>query len=163
MKQAMLITALLGLLSVPAGTWAQGRPNLVVEIQVERVVEKPDGKGGITTILEPATETQRDDVLVYTLRWKNDGDGPARGAVLSDPVPEGTTLLRGSLEGAADVTYSTDGEQFSAWPQIRIADAQGNETWKDAPASAVRHIRLRLAEAVPPGGQGEASFKVLVQ
>lgn len=164
MKYAVWITVLLGLLGASAQTWAQGRPNLVVEVQVQRVVEKADGKGGIETVLEPAQKTQRDDVLVYRLRWKNTGDLAAKGAVLSDPVPEGTTLLRGSMEGApAEVTYSIDGEDFSAWPQEKVADGKGNETWKDAPESSVRHIRLRLAEAVPPGGQGEASFKVLVQ
>jgi len=158
-----LAIVLVGVLGVHVDAWAQGRPNLVVEIEVQRVVEKPDGMGGIKTVMEPAQKTQSDDVLVYTLRWKNDGDGPAKGAVLSDPVPEGTTLLRGSLEAAAEVTYSTDGEQYSKWPQKKVADALGKETWQDVPASSVRHIRLRLAEAVPPGGQGEASFKVLVQ
>ena len=164
MKQLVFISTFLGLMGFHAMVWGQGRPNLVVEIQVERVVEQVDGSGRVKTVLEPAETTQRDDVLVYTLRWRNTGDAAASGAVLNDPIPAGTTLLRGSLEGeGSEATYSVDGEHYSRWPREKVADANGQETWKDVAESSVRHIRLKLAEAVPPGGQGEASFKVLVQ
>lgn len=164
MRHVFICLFLLGLAGVAETTWAQGRPNLVVEIQVEREVYVEDASGGVKATREQVQETRRDDVLVYTLRWKNQGDGVARGAVLSDPVPSGTVLLRGSLEGSpAQVTFSVDGENYSEWPQKKTTDGSGNETWTDVPESAVRHIRWRLAEAVPPGGAGETSFKVLVQ
>ena len=164
MRYAFVCLLILGLAGAASSAWAQGRPNLVVEIQVEREVYQPDTQGGTKATRQQVQETSRDDVLVYTLRWKNQGDGVARGAVLSDPIPSGTVLLRGSLEGAAaQVTYSVDGKNFSKWPQTKTADGNGTETWTDVPESDVRHIRWRLAEAVPPGGIGEASFKVLVQ
>ncbi len=164
MKHAFICLLTLGLIGAGSAAWAQGRPNLVVEIQVEREVYQKDAQGSVKATREQVQETSRDDVLVYTLRWKNQGDGVARGAVLSDPIPSGTVLLRGSLEGAAaQVTYSIDGENFSEWPQKKTADGNGNEALTDVPESAVRHIRWRLAEAVLPGGVGETSFKVLVQ
>ena len=164
MRSVVVCMLLLALTAAATDTWAQGRPNLTVEIRVEREVYKADAQGASQTVREQVQETRRDDVLVYTLQWHNKGDGVARGAVLSDPIPAGTVLLRGSLEGVpAQVTYSVDGENYSKWPQEKVADANGNETWVDVPESAVRHIRWGLAEAVPPGGIGETSFKVLVQ
>jgi uncharacterized repeat protein (TIGR01451 family) len=164
MRHAFTGLLMLALVGVAASAWAQGRPNLVVEIRVEREIYGEDTQGRTKETRVEVQETSRDDVLVYTLHWKNQGDGVARGAVLSDPIPSGTALLRGSLEGApAQVTYSVDGENYSEWPQTKSADVNGKETWTDVPESAVRHIRWRLAEAVPPGGSGEASFKVLVQ
>ena len=156
MRNAVVCMLVLVLASVGSEAWAQGRPNLAVEIRVERETYKEDGQGAVRAVREPVQETSRDDVLVYTLQWRNKGDGVARGAVLSDPIPAGTVLLRGSLEGVpAQVTYSTDGENYSTWPQQKVADANGNETWVDVSESAVRHIRWRLAEAVPPGGVGD--------
>ena len=164
MRNAVVCMLALVLAAVGPEAWAQGRPNLTVEIRVERETYKEDGQGAVQAVREPVQETSRDDVLVYTLQWHNKGDGVARGAVLSDPIPAGTVFLRGSLEGVpAQVTYSTDGENYSEWPQQKVTDANGNETWVDVSESAVRHIRWRLAEAVPPGGVGETSFKVLVQ
>ena len=164
MRNVVVRMLLFVLVSAATNAWAQGRPNLVVEIQVEREVYREDAQGGMKATREQVKETSQDDVLVYTLRWHNAGDGVARGAVLSDPIPDGTVLLRGSLEGVpAQVTYSMDGKNYSEWPQEKVADANGNETWVDVSESAVRHIRWRLAEAVPPGGVGAASFKVLVQ
>ena len=164
MRNIVVCLLMLTLTAAAAAGWAQERPNLAVEIRVEREVYKADAQGTLQTVREQVQETRRDDVLVYTLQWHNNGDGVARGTVLSDPIPAGTVLLRGSLEGVpAQVTYSIDGENYSEWPQHKVVDTNGKETWVDVPESAVRHIRWRLAEAVPPGGIGETSFKVLVQ
>ena len=148
-----------------SAAWATGQPKLDVNVQVEREVRQVDRAGKETVVRQPVgREAKPGDVLVYTLRYRNVGDGPAVAAVLSDPVPPGTVFVPGSLEAAgAQALFSTDGSDFSAWPRVRVARPDGRVEEVQAPAAAIRHIRLALREQVPPGGAGTASFKVIVQ
>lgn len=147
-----------------ATAWADGRPDLKVEIEVAREVSKLDANGETKVELEPAAAVRAGEVLVYTLRYRNDGDGTATGATLDDPVPQGTVLIRESVVGeGAHITFSMDGQAFSEWPKVKSTTLDGKVQWVDAPASAVKHVRWRLAQAVPPGGEGRASFKVVVE
>jgi uncharacterized repeat protein (TIGR01451 family) len=152
-------------LALCCGTaWADGRPDLKVQIGVEREVTVVDADGKTQVMREPVEKAEAGDVLVYTLRYHNVGEASAAGAVLSDPVPEGTVLIRSSVAGDnAEITFSTDGDTYSPWPQQERRAADGKVERVDAPTSSVRHVRWKLAQAVPPGAAGEASFKVIVQ
>jgi uncharacterized repeat protein (TIGR01451 family) len=144
--------------------WANGKPSLRVTVDVAREVTKlgPDGRAEVE--LASAKEVRSGDVLVYTLRYENLGDGDARRAVLSDPVPVGTVLIRDSVVGAGtEITFSIDGETYDQWPRIQRRNDAGEIEWVEAPAAAVKHIRWKLAQAVPPGGSGSAVFKVVVR
>ena len=104
MRNVVVCMLLLVLVSAAADTWAQGRPNLVVEIQVEREVYREDAQGGVKATREQVQETSQDDVLVYTLRWRNAGDGVARGAAIglhpADHASVQRRVARGGDEGA---------------------------------------------------------------
>ena len=45
MRYTFVCLLILGLAGAASSAWAQGRPNLVVEIQVEREVYQPDTQG----------------------------------------------------------------------------------------------------------------------
>ena len=159
-----LLGALAAVVAATSVAWGEGKPNLSVQVEVAREVETLALDGTPSVTLEPAREAGRGDVLVYTLRYHNLGDAPARQAVLTDPVPEGTVLVRDSVGGEGmEITFSRDGRTYGAWPREQRRNPDGTSTWVDAPASAVKHVRWKLAHAVPPGGSGSATFKVIVQ
>ena len=143
---------------------AAGNPNLNVTIDVAREVSKLGSDGIAKVTLEPAVEARAGDVLVYTLRYENVGDGEARSAVFSDPVPPGTVLVRDSVVGpGTEIRFSMDGKTYGEWPRIQRPNDAGELVWVDASPAAVKHIRWKLAATVPPGGSGSALFKVVVQ
>ena len=159
-----IVRLVCGLAVVSTTVWAAGKPNLSVQIEVAREVAEVALDGTARLALEPAAEARSGDILVYTLGYRNTGDAPARQAVLSDPVPEGTVLIRESVVGdGMEILYSRDGHTYGAWPRVQRRNADGAMEWVDAPASDVKHIRWKLAQAVPPGGSGYAVFKVVVQ
>ncbi len=159
-----LFGALAAVVTTASFAWGEGKPNLNVQVEVAREVETIALDGTPRVTLEPAREARRGDVLVYTLRYRNLGDAPARQAVLTDPVPEGTVVVRESVAGEGmEITFSRDGSAYGAWPREQRRNPDGTHTWVDAPPSEVKHIRWKLAHAVPPGGSGSATFKVIVQ
>ena len=154
---------LLGVL-LCAGSVLAASPELRVEIDVQREVREVNRKGEARLVRRPVGVTKPGDVLVYTLRYRNVGTGPAVGATLSDPIPDGTVLVPGSVEAApAHVLYSLDGKTYSARPIVRRTNASGVEEEVDAPAELVRHIRVALPDELPAGSSGSTSFKVIVQ
>ena len=139
MKLQWLCTLTLALCCGTA--WADGRPDLKVQIGVEREVTVVDAEGKKQVMLEPVEKAKAGDVLVYTLRYHNVGEAPAAGAVLSDPVPEGTVLIRSSVAGDnAEITFSTDGETYSPWPQQERRAADGKLVWRFRAAQADRRV-----------------------
>ena len=165
-KQAVRTTLVHGLVALAMATTAAaaGNPNLNVTVDVVREVSNVAADGSAKVTLEPAAEARTGDVLVYTLRYENVGDGEARSAVLSDPIPTGTVLIRDSVVGSGtEISFSVDGKAYGEWPRIQRRNDDGELVWVDAPPSAVKHIRWKLAQNVPPGGSGSALFKVVVQ
>jgi uncharacterized repeat protein (TIGR01451 family) len=147
-----------------ATAWAAGKPDLRVEVRLEREVREMGMDGVEHAFLQPVNEVHPGDLLVCTALYRNAGDGSAVNATVTQPVPEGTVLVPNSVQVVrATVEYSTDGKNFGTWPQVARADASGQSLTVDAPPVAVRHVRFVLREPVPAGGTGSASFKVVVQ
>jgi uncharacterized repeat protein (TIGR01451 family) len=154
------VCLVLGLMT-PA--WAAG-PNLEIVVRAQHEVRRTDAKGKQVVALEPLTATHPGETLVYSVEYRNTGDAPAVNAVLATPIPDGTTLVRGTTTApGGDVHYSIDGKTWSAWPKTRAAGVAGAIAEVDVPPAAVRHMRVQLRDAVPVGGRGSASFKVIVK
>lgn len=156
--------AVLPLGMLVATAWAAGKPDLRVEVRVEREVREM-GKDGVEhVVLQPAKDVHPGDVLVCTAQFRNAGDGPAVNAAVTQPVPDGTVLVPNSVEvSGAAIEYSMDGKTFGKWPQVARADAAGRPGTVDVAPAAVRHVRFVLREPMPVAGTGSASFKVVVQ
>jgi len=90
------------------------------------------------------TNAQPGDTVTYTLTCKNIGSGDATNVILTNPVPNGTSYLEGSVEGNGTET-SLDREAATA-PQ----------------SGAVTMLRWKLKEALRAGREQVVSFKVVV-
>jgi uncharacterized repeat protein (TIGR01451 family) len=150
-------------LGLVAPAWAKG-PKLDVVVLAQHEVRRTEASGKEIVVLEPVTATHPGETLVFSVAYRNTGDAPAVNPVLATPIPEGTTLVRGTATApGGDVRYSLDGKTWSAWPKVRAAGVTGGDAEIEAPAAAVRHMRVELRQPVPAGGSGNASFKVIVK
>lgn len=158
--------ALLGGMLVAAPPAAAAEPQIVLSIQMEEELNLADASGNLQVVRQKAERSEPGDVLVYTLTYTNRGSSPVADATVDDPIPAGTVLLPGSVQGEhADVTFSVDGgESFAPFPvEIEVAAEDGTKVRKKASADSYTHIRWTARKPLAPGESRAASFKVLVQ
>ena len=144
---------------------AAGAPKIEIAVQVERELVHPDSTGKKIVERKPVDIANPGDVLVYTLKATNVGEGPALEARLEDPLPPGTELILDSLDhGHATPAASLDGgktwQPFPARVERRGSDGKVESV--PAPADTYTHLRWTLADPLAPGESKNVQFKVRV-
>ena len=141
-------------------------PKLALKITTQKEVIVKDKEGKSRIEWHDVDKTDPGDVLKFTIAYTNIGSSEARGAVIDDPVPAGTTYIGNSAEGKDTViTFSIDGKNYEAPPMIKYKakQADGKEVEYHATPDMYKHIRWRLTKAVPSRASGTVSFKVTVK
>lgn len=151
-----IVLALFALLS-PLSAHAAAGIALESKVLVERVEATPDG-GTVTTREEPGVVTPGDR-LVFVLSYRNDGDEPATGFVMTNPVPD-SVIFAGTDD--PDAVVSVDGGK--TWgPLQSLTVVQPDGVSRPAETADVTHIRWSFARPVPGGAAGELSFRGVVE
>lgn len=163
-KAAILVVAAVFMLS-GISAWAAAQPKLKLETSAAKVKEVvKDGKVVDETV--PADKIGSGDTIVYTITYKNVGQGVAKNAKVVDPVPEHTVYVVGSAGGAnTEVAFSTDGgKSYQATPvMVRYKDQSGKFVEKTAPAEAYTNVQWTVKKDIAPGESGQVVFKVKVK
>ena len=144
----------------------EDKPNLVLNLSVEKQIIVKDEEGKAKVEWKKVTETGPGDVLRYTLFYVNNGAAEALNASIVDPVPEGTIYIGSSAEGKdSQITYSLDGKTFRTPSMLtyKVKQADGSETEHNATPEMYTHINWKLSTPVPPGGSGTLNFNVKVK
>jgi uncharacterized repeat protein (TIGR01451 family) len=140
-------------------------PKVAVEIKALREVKvKKDGKE--TVRLEPVEKAKSGEVMLYSVAYRNEGDAPAKNAVITDPLPKGVICLsKTAVSAGAETEFSFDGA--ATWAKLPLVKkertADGKMEEKPVPDSAITHVRWTLKKDLPPGASGEIIFKVKVK
>ena len=86
----MLVFALIPLMvCTSAAAAVDDKPNLVLNLTVEKQVTVKDDEGNTEVRWRQVAETAPGDILRYTIAYVNAGRSEARNAVIVDPVPRG--------------------------------------------------------------------------
>jgi len=157
------VVALTLFLAVPFSTWA--KPSVVLEITTAReVVETSDGKE--LRKIVPAVKIDPGQTLIYTLKYRNDGDETATNALISNPIHKDTVYLVGTATGVgSEITFSIDGGKSFKKPTLltyEITAPGGKSVKKTATPEEYTDIQW-LFSAIAPGQKGEVSFQVKVK
>ena len=166
MQRALMVLLGMFIIFLPLLAWGDEKPKLELKITTQKEVIVKDKEGKARTEWIEAAKTNPGDVLKFTIAYTNAGSTEARGAVIDDPIPEGTTYIGNSAEGKdAAVTFSIDGKNFEAPPMIKYKakQADGKEVEYQASPDMYRHIRWKLTKPVPAKTSGTVSFKVTVK
>ena len=141
-------------------------PQITLAVSAEKDVVETDADGRQTTRRVNAADTVPGDVLFYTIRYRNDGDEPARNVQLDNPVPEGTAFLESSAWGeGSDILFSIDGGKTFKKPgslTYQVTTRDGKTEERRAAPEQYNAIRWTVTE-VPAGTEGSAGFAVVVQ
>lgn len=151
-----IVLALLALLS-PVSAYAAAGVALDSKVLVERVETTPDG-GSVTTREEPDVVTPGDR-LVFVLSYRNDGNEPATGFVLTNPIPD-SVAFAGTDDPRAVVSVD-GGVTWGSLGSLTVVQPDGVS--RPAQSADVTHIRWAFAQAVPSGAVGELTFRGVVE
>lgn len=143
------------LMSAPA--LAQSQVALTSEVLVERTTT--DAAGQQHRSLESPGVVTPGDPLVFVLHYQNNAASPATDFVVTNPIPDSVSFV--SSESAGSVLSVDGGRTWGELAALSVRNADGSS--RPATAADVTHIRWRIAQPIPAGGQGELRFRGVVK
>jgi uncharacterized repeat protein (TIGR01451 family) len=164
MKTAIAL-ALSVLLQAGNANAVDGASNSALEIkataEVEIKVKAADGSEQVKRV--PAAKVPPGEAVIYTLSAQNTSSKPAGDVVVTDPIPEHTEYVDGSVtsEGTR-VTFSVDGgKSFAAKESLKVRGDDGQ--MRAALPSDFTHIRWHFEKPLAPGESRAVSFRARVE
>ena len=159
MRHVINVIAALAVL-IPAGATLAAPINLQTVVHKEEVFVNATGQQ--ETRLLPVTTAVPGDQVIYTVTFANEGDQPASGVTVVDPIPPQTRYVAGSAFGpGTDITFSVDGgTSFASAEELKVTDANG--ATRAARAEEYTHIRWVFRGELEPGAQGYARFRAVL-
>jgi|LSQX01.2.fsa_nt_gb uncharacterized repeat protein (TIGR01451 family) len=137
--------------------------SLVMTVEREVTIKK-DGKTQIK--LEPVKKTSKGDILVYTLKYKNEDKEKLTSASFVTPIPEGTSYQNKSAVGkGTNILFSIDKGVLYRKPPIKYSakTSDGKTEEKVATPDMYTHIKWVLMKDLQPGDTGNVTFKTKVR
>lgn len=157
------VVALALSLAFSAGAWA--KPAIIVEMTTAREVTETVNGREVRKIV-PVASVEPGQVIIYTLRYRNDGDEKATSVVINNPVPPDTVYLVGSASGAgSEISFSIDGGKSFKQPTLltyEMTDPEGKVVRKVAAPEEYTNVQWLIREILP-GQQGEVAFQVRIK
>jgi uncharacterized repeat protein (TIGR01451 family) len=142
---------------LPVPVLAQSQVALTSEVLVERTTT--DANGAQRTALEQPGVVTPGDRLVFVLSYRNNAASPATDFVVTNPIPESVSYV--GAESAGAVLSVDGGQNWGELASLSVRNADG--TSRPATAADVTHVRWRIAQPIPAGGQGELRFRGVVK
>lgn len=164
MRRVLSIVVVLSIfLAAPFCAWA--KPVVILEITTSReVVEIINGKE-IRKIV-PSVVVEPGQTLIYTLKYRNDGDEKATNVMINNPIPKDTAYVVGSATGlGSEIAFSIDGGKSYKQPTLltyEMADPEGKSVKKMAAPEEYTNVQW-LVKEIGPGQKGEVTFQVKVK
>lgn len=156
--------ALLPLLLLPAFTAAAVaadglalKTEAFQDVMVTGKDGKPEKHRQIVTSAVPGTE------IIYIITYRNTGAKPAEKVVVNNKVPAGLAFMPGSAQGAgARAEVSVDGGRvYGALETLTVTGADGLQVAAQGPD--VTHVRWTVAAPVPPGRDGNVTYRAVLK
>jgi uncharacterized repeat protein (TIGR01451 family) len=116
--------------------------------------------------VEKASLVKPGEVLDWTIISQNDGTAPAQQYKAIGMIPNGTELVKGSVNAdrSASVLYSIDnGKSYSAQPMVPEKQADGSIKQVAAPVAMYTHLQYEWTDPLMQGSKLVASYKVRVK
>ena len=133
----LLGSSLVVLALLAGGAAAQSQQDVVVTMEVKKVVKGDDGKES----LESADQAKPGDILQYTATYANKVKKTWRDMEATIPVPPYTEYVPGSSRPAG-AKASLDGQNFQSIPLRRkVKQADGKEITQLVPYGEYRSLR----------------------
>ena len=106
-------------------------------------------------------------MVEYRLTYRNTGDQPLSGLVITGPVPANTAYVGGSANTEVDASFTVsidNGTRFLAEPVTReVKDADGQSKNVTVPPSDYTQVRWQPKGSLAPDTEQQYRYRVKVQ
>ena len=157
----------IGVLMLFAVAPARAQVNKGVELksvaETDIVVKNEKGETETNRVIASKGNVTTGDTVIFTTYYVNNGDIPASGTAIKNPVPLHTVYLDGTAGGeGATIEFSVDGGKSYGMPKsLHVTDADGKE--RPAKASDYTHIRWTFNDPLNAGAKGSVFFKAKIK
>lgn len=161
MKKTVSAIVTMAVLSLAAHAQAQeqGYLNVQTVVQKEEVIVNDAGETE-TRLVDAATVVPGERVVV-TITFRNVGDEPADGVIITNPIDDSLTYVDGSAFGPGmDIQFSVDGGVAFASADDLTVTEDGVE--RPAVAEDFTHVRWVMQSELAVGAQGIARFTAVL-
>lgn len=161
MKKTVSAIVTMAVLSLAAHAHAQERGYLNVQTVVKKQEVIVNDAGETETRLVAADVVVPGDRVVYTITFRNVGDEPADGVIITNPIDDNLTYVDGSAFGPGmDIQFSVDGGVVFAPADDLTVTEDGIE--RPAVAADFTHVRWVMQNELAVGAQGIARFTAVL-
>lgn len=161
MKKIVSAIVTLAVLSLAAHAHAQEQGYLNVQTIVQKQEVIVNDAGETETRLVAADTVVPGERVVYTNTFRNIGDEPADGVIITNPIDDNLTYVDGSAFGPGmDIQFSVDGGVVFASADDLTVTEGGVE--RPAVAEDFTHVRWVMQSELAVGAQGMARFTAVV-
>lgn len=164
MKRTLAIL-MAALLLTPSMSTAEGKKGveLVSRSEVDVVQKNDKGEKVLTRVDTAKANVVPGDTVIFTITYVNNGDQPATGVTINNPVPQHMVYLDKSAQGSgARIDFSVDkGKTYGAMNILKAKTASGKE--KPAAAEDITNVRWVLENPLKPGSSGNVSYRAKVK
>jgi uncharacterized repeat protein (TIGR01451 family) len=143
----------------------ENKPQLKLNLTAEKQVIQKNNKKVSWQPIESGAVVNPGDILRYNLVGQNNGNGPAKNLVLTQPIPKGTVyILKSATANGAKLSFSIDGgKTFSPNPVVAVKLPNGKVEQRPAPASMYSIARWDFNQPVNAKSSVKLSYKVAVK
>jgi len=145
-------------LLIPAVSWAAPKVNMTITAEKDIVIVE---NGQQATKRVTATEITPGEVLIYTISYENVGDETATNVAIVDPIPEGSSYIKGSATETGELNFSIDGGKTYNKPSL-LTDEAKDASNNIATPDMYTHVRWMIP-AIAAGEKGSLTFQVLMK
>lgn len=150
--------AIFALLAVSGNALAQSAGPIQIDSAAFQEVEVKAADGSTSIKLEPAASIAPGGVVVYEIKYRNNGTEAATNVAVNNPVPAELVFLEASVAPSA---VSVDGgERFGALAELTVAGDNGAP--RPAQPADITNLRWTVA-TLEPGSSGQISFRARVK
>jgi len=151
----------MAVLSLAAHAHAQEQGHLNVQTVVQKQEVIVNDAGETETRLIDADTVVPGERVVYTITFRNVGDEPAAGVIITNPIDDSLTYVDGSAFGPGmDIQFSVDGGVvFASGDDLTVTEG-GVE--RPAVAEDFTHVRWVMQNELAVGAQGMARFTAVL-
>jgi uncharacterized repeat protein (TIGR01451 family) len=156
MRTAGLAAALLLTMS---GAAAEARIPVALSSQVFVERTERDLNGQRRRILQPASQIGQGDNLIFVVRYRNQGNDPVSGFVVTNAVPSTVRIQAAEQNG---MQVSVDGG--ASWGRLEtlIVKTPLGGTRRATPED-ITHVRWMMRSAIRPGETGQIAYRGVVR
>lgn len=150
--------AVVALLGASSLAFAQAGSPIHIDSSAYQEVEVTAADGTTSIKLEPAASIAPGGVVVYEIKYRNNGTQAATNVAINNPVAEELVFLEASVAPSA---VSVDGgAHFGNLGDLTVAGEDGAS--RPAQPADITNLRWTVA-TLAPGGSGQVSFRARVK